>query len=229
MTQQNRFGPVNTRFLLKRVRLDWWLQTQSSFLIKRLIDLCLTIPAFILLMPLFAVIALAIKLCDGGPVLYWQRRIGVNGKVFPFPKFRSMIVNSQKVRQTLDAQNEHGAKSVTFKMKSDPRITSVGKFLRRASLDELPQLWCVLTGDMSLVGPRPPLPEEVACYTMAQRERLTVLPGLTCIWQVNGRSEVPFPQQVFMDIEYIRSRSLFLDLQLLGQTLPAVLKGRGAY
>jgi lipopolysaccharide/colanic/teichoic acid biosynthesis glycosyltransferase len=118
---------------------------------------------------------------------------------------------------------------VTFKMKRDPRITPVGRFIRRASLDELPQLWCVLRGEMSLVGPRPPLPAEVARYTLDDRERLAVTPGLTCIWQVNGRSEVPFPQQVQMDLDYIRRPGLWADVKLLLKTLPAVLRGRGAY
>ena len=214
---------------LAQTRFEWWARTQSLSLVKRSTDLVLTVPIFIILMPLFLLISLIIKFSDGGPALFWQRRIGLNGKQFSFPKFRSMCVNSEKVRHSLQSQNAHGATGVTFKMKGDPRITPFGRFLRRTSLDELPQLWCVIKGDMSLVGPRPALPGEVVRYSTVDRQRLTVQPGLTCIWQVSGRSEVPFPQQVLMDIEYIRTRSVLLDITLLGRTLPAVLRGRGAY
>ncbi|MFZ4626667.1 MAG: sugar transferase, partial [Rhodoferax sp.] len=118
---------------------------------------------------------------------------------------------------------------VTFKMKRDPRITPVGRLIRRTSIDELPQLWCILHGDMSVVGPRPPLVSEVARYTLTERERLSVVPGLTCIWQVSGRSDVPFPKQVLMDIDYIQQRSLGNDLKLIARTVPAVVRGKGAY
>jgi lipopolysaccharide/colanic/teichoic acid biosynthesis glycosyltransferase len=140
-----------------------------------------------------------------------------------------MCINAEAVRAALLAKNQHGSDGVTFKMKRDPRITPIGRLIRRTSIDELPQLWCVLRGDMSLVGPRPPLPSEVSRYTMLERQRLSVVPGLTCIWQVNGRSEVPFPQQVRMDIDYIQKRSMGADVKLLAKTLPAVIRGRGAY
>jgi lipopolysaccharide/colanic/teichoic acid biosynthesis glycosyltransferase len=211
------------------VRANWWLHIHTSAVFKRALDLCLTLPAMILLAPLLALVALAVKLSDGGPALFWQTRVGQNGKPFGFPKFRSMRVHSQALQTTLQQHNQHGSAGVTFKLKEDPRITVIGRFLRRTSIDELPQLWCVLSGDMSLVGPRPALPAEVARYKSFDRQRLTVKPGLTCIWQVNGRSEVPFPQQVRMDIEYIRTRSIVRDLRLIGETFPAVLKGRGAY
>lgn len=217
------------RFKAKYACLSWSLRTRSLYLFKRTLDLCVTIPALIVLAPLFGAVALMIKLNDRGPALFWQRRVGINGKEFLFPKFRSMSVNAEVVRKALEIQNEHGASGVTFKMKHDPRITAVGRFIRRTSIDELPQLWCVLKGEMSLVGPRPALPQEVSRYTIADRQRLTVVPGLTCIWQVNGRSEVPFPQQVLMDIEYIQKQSLVTDIKLLGETVPAVVKGRGAY
>lgn len=216
-------------FYLHSVRFNWWLHTHSLAVFKRMLDLCLTLPAIVLLAPLFAMVALAIKLNDKGPALFWQTRVGQHGKTFRFPKFRSMRVHSETLHTSLQQHNQHGSTGVTFKLKSDPRITKVGRFLRRTSIDELPQLWCVLSGQMSLVGPRPALPSEVARYTTADRQRLTVKPGLTCIWQVNGRSEVPFPQQVCMDIEYIRTRSIARDLRLIGETFPAVLKGRGAY
>ena len=209
-------------------RVFWWWQTRRFLLVKRALDLLLVAPAMVLLTPLFLFIAAAIKLEDGGPVLYWQRRVGLHGGVFAFPKFRSMRTDSDRVRQQIEHLNQHGG-SITFKMKNDPRITGVGRWLRRASLDELPQLWCVLRGDMSLVGPRPPMVSEVEKYSLADRRRLSVTPGLTCIWQVSGRSDIPFPKQAAMDVDYIRGRSLGLDMRLLLATVPAVLQGRGAY
>jgi lipopolysaccharide/colanic/teichoic acid biosynthesis glycosyltransferase len=140
-----------------------------------------------------------------------------------------MCVDAEAKRRVIEAANQHGADGVTFKMKRDPRITPVGRLIRRSSVDELPQLWCVVKGEMSLVGPRPPIPNEVARYTLADRARLTVTPGLTCIWQVSGRSEIPFPRQVEMDVRYIREQSLVNDLRLLLATIPALIRGRGAY
>lgn len=210
-------------------RWRWKVQQLSLRVAKRTLDLVVVTPALLALSPLFLLLALAIKLQDGGPVLFWQSRVGVGGREFPFPKFRSMCVNAEEVRKQLEAQNQHGQDGVTFKMKHDPRITRVGRFIRRFSLDELPQLWCVLRGDMTLVGPRPPLPKETERYSMMARHRLSVKPGLTCIWQVNGRSEIPFEQQVEMDIEYIQQRSVSTDIKLLAKTVPAVVKGRGAY
>jgi len=154
--------------------------------------------------------------------------VGKWGKEFSFPKFRTMQVGAEQQKNHLKAQSTHPG-DVTFKMKLDPRITFIGRFLRKSSLDELPQLWCVLKGDMSLVGPRPPLVEEVAKYTLAQRRRLDIAPGLTCIWQVSGRSELPFAQQVELDVAYIESQSLWLDIKLLLKTIPAILSGKGAY
>jgi len=207
----------------------WHVKSRSLRLAKRTVDLCLVIPAMVLLMPLFALVALAIKLQDGGPVFYWQSRVGQRGREFQFPKFRSMCMNADQVRAKIEAQNQHGSEGVTFKMKRDPRITTVGRFIRRFSIDELPQLWCVVRGEMTLVGPRPPLPSEVRQYSLRDRERLSVVPGLTCFWQVNGRSEIPFDQQVEMDIDYIHQRSLKTDLKVIAKTVPAVVRGRGAY
>jgi len=221
--------PFVNRLHARAARLSWWWGTRRFALLKRLLDLLLVLPAVLLLLPLFAVVALAIKLHDGGPVLFWQKRIGLNGKTFDFPKFRSMCQNAEAVRAALAQDNQHGSQGVTFKMKRDPRITPVGRLIRRTSIDELPQLWCILRGDMSVVGPRPPLVSEVARYTLTERERLSVVPGLTCIWQVSGRSEVPFPKQVLMDIDYIQRRSLGHDLKLIAQTVPAVVRGKGAY
>ena len=222
-------APFANRLRARRERLVWWWTTRRFALLKRGLDIALVLPALLLLTPLFTLVALAIKLHDRGPVLFWQERVGRHGKTFRFPKFRSMCVNAEAVRAALLAENQHGSQGVTFKMKRDPRITPIGRLIRRTSIDELPQLWCVLRGNMSLVGPRPPLPGEVERYSMLERERLSVTPGLTCIWQVSGRSEIPFPQQVLMDIDYIQRRSMGSDVKLLAQTLPAVIRGRGAY
>jgi lipopolysaccharide/colanic/teichoic acid biosynthesis glycosyltransferase len=206
---------------------------------KRLMDVIGASVITVLLSPLLAVVAACVKGTDGGPVLFWQRRVGLHGREFWFPKFRSMMVNADRLVRMLTSRNQHaqteavdGAakkKDVTFKMKDDPRITWIGRIIRKLSIDEMPQLWCVLKGDMSLVGPRPPLPAEVARYSPADRRRLGITPGLTCIWQVSGRGDVPFPQQVKMDVEYIEKQSLWLDFKLIVLTIPAVLRGKGAY
>lgn len=221
--------PFRQRWMSRRARLAWWFSTRKFPLLKRGLDLLLVVPALVLLAPLFALVALAIWAHDRGPVFFWQKRVGKNGVEFDFPKFRSMRVDAEAVRAALLASNQHGSEGVTFKMKRDPRITPIGRWIRRFSVDEAPQLWCVLKGEMSLVGPRPPLPSEVARYTMAERQRLAVTPGLTCIWQVSGRSEIPFPQQVQMDISYIREQTVSNDLKLIAKTVPAVVLGRGAY
>lgn len=194
---------------------------------KRILDVVGALAGLALLAPLMLLVAVAIKLESRGPVFFCQWRLGQGGVPFRFYKFRSMTVGAEHARCKLEHCNE--VSGPVFKMRQDPRTTRVGRFIRRASIDEMPQLWNVLRGDMSLVGPRPPLPDEVACYEPWQRERLAVRPGLTCIWQVSGRSDVPFEDWVRMDIEYIRTRSFWLDLKLLVLTLPAVLSGRGAY
>lgn len=216
-------------YALGRSRLAWRLRTGLPVAAKRALDILVSALALIALCPLFACVALLIWCEDRGPILYWQRRVGRHGREFRFPKFRSMVTDAEARLAHMAHLNQHGAAGVTFKNRRDPRITRIGALIRRTSIDELPQLWCVLIGDMTLVGPRPPLPREVARYTQADRMRLEVTPGLTCIWQVSGRSEIPFPQQVQMDIAYIRDRSIGLDLKLLCRTLPAVIRGRGAY
>lgn len=200
---------------------------QRGEVAKRALDIFVAGSILLLFSPLWLILAALIRL-DGGPVFYWQTRVGRYGQVFAFPKFRSMVTNADKLREALLANNDHGSAGVTFKLENDPRITRVGRFLRRSSLDEIPQLWCVLTGEMSLVGPRPALPAEVARYSVEQRRRLDAKPGLTCIWQVSGRSQIPFAGQVAMDLEYVRTRSFRGDLILLLKTVPAVLFGRGA-
>ena len=219
---------------LRRLRRDLlcraWLAVDGlRRFAKRAIDVTVSALALIALLPLFALVGLLIWLTDRGPVLHWQERVGLRGRVFRFPKFRSMVMNAEALVEQLSRQNQHGAAGVTFKMRADPRITWIGRVIRRTSIDELPQLWCVLVGDMSLVGPRPALPREVARYTLADRRRLEAVPGLTCHWQVQGRSEIPFPRQVELDVEYVEKGNLAVDVKLLGQTVPAVLTGRGAY
>ncbi len=214
------------RFIVKRIL--WILVVDGARLAKRLVDVLAALCGLLCLSPLFAAVAAAIKLTDRGPVLFWQTRVGQWGREFPFPKFRSMVVNAEKLKDQLQALNDH-ATGVTFKMKKDPRITWIGRIIRKLSIDELPQLWCVLNGQMSLVGPRPPVPREVAAYKLSDRRRLDAKPGLTCIWQVSGRSDIPFDRQVLLDVEYIESQSFWFDILLLLKTVPAVLLGRGAY
>jgi lipopolysaccharide/colanic/teichoic acid biosynthesis glycosyltransferase len=196
---------------------------------KRAIDLLGAAVLGVLAAPLLLVIAAVIKLQDGGPVLYWQTRVGRRGRCFAFPKLRSMVVNADAQQDALMHRNHHADDSITFKDRDDPRVTRVGRFLRRYSLDELPQLWCIVRGDMSLVGPRPPLPREVDRYSPRDLRRLEVAPGLTCLWQVEGRGDLPFAKQVELDIRYVDRQSLWLDFVLLLRTVPAVLRGKGAY
>lgn len=196
--------------------------------LKRCVDVTGSLLGLLLLSPLFIVVALLIKLEDGGGIIYRQVRVGKDGRHFQFYKFRSMYENADRVKASLVAENQ-SADGVIFKIKQDPRVTRIGRFIRRYSIDELPQLFNVLAGDMSLVGPRPPLPDEVAKYTLEDRKRLHVNPGITCIWQVSGRSDIPFKQQVQLDKEYIHSQSLRKDMWILLKTIPAVVFGKGAY
>jgi lipopolysaccharide/colanic/teichoic acid biosynthesis glycosyltransferase len=194
---------------------------------RRLVDVLGSAVLLLLLAPLFAVIALLVKLDSPGPVFFVQWRAGRGGRPFKFYKFRSMYIDADARKSELAEQNE--AVGPIFKIRQDPRITRVGRFIRKASIDEMPQLWNVLIGDMTLVGPRPPTLDEVAVYERWQRERLDITGGLTCIWQVSGRSEIGFEDWVRMDLEYKRSRSPILDVKLLWRTIGAVFTGRGAY
>ena len=194
---------------------------------KRVFDVVLSGLAVLFLAPLFLGIALAVKLESRGPVIFRQRRIGLNGREFWLYKFRSMCDGAEALQPALEAQNEM-AGGPAFKMRADPRITRVGHWLRRTSLDEFPQFWNVLKGEMSVVGPRPPIPSEVKQYARWQRRRLSVRPGLTCTWQVSGRSEVDFDRWMELDLHYIDHWSLWHDLSIVLRTIPAVLCGRGA-
>jgi len=200
---------INPSLLRKRrIKVALWETTVSlSYLLKRLLDITVSMAAIIVLFPIFILTAFAIRIEDPGPVFYTQIRVGKDGRHFRFYKFRSMIMNADKIKEQLAAQNESEA-GVIFKMKKDPRITRVGRIIRKFSIDELPQLLNVLKGDMSLVGPRPPIPKEVAEYTLEQRKRLHVIPGITCLWQVSGRSDIPFTDQVRLDLQYIQSAGI---------------------
>lgn len=221
-------GTVRLHMKYLRKKYAWLIVVGGAKVLKRTIDILASFILFLFLWPLFLVVAILIKCTDGGPVLFWQTRVGQYGREFPFPKFRSMVVNADALKDSLLDQSDHG-NSVTFKMKRDPRVTWIGRIIRKLSIDELPQLWCVLKGDMSLVGPRPPVPREVVGYSLADRRRLDTIPGLTCIWQVSGRGDIAFDEQVQLDVQYIESQSVWLDIKLLLQTVPAVLLGKGAY
>jgi lipopolysaccharide/colanic/teichoic acid biosynthesis glycosyltransferase len=221
-------GGWTNRLRFWRKKYAWILVVGGVTYSKRLLDILGSAMLLLGCFPLFLVVAALIKWTDSGPIFFWQTRVGQWGREFPFPKFRSMVVNAEQLKQDLMSYS-NDADSVRFKMKRDPRITWIGRIIRKLSIDEMPQLWCVLKGDMALVGPRPPIPQEVAHYTLADRRRLDVLPGLTCIWQVSGRSDIPFVQQVQLDVQYIESQGFWLDLKLLLKTIPAVLLGKGAY
>jgi exopolysaccharide biosynthesis polyprenyl glycosylphosphotransferase len=198
----------------------------AALAVKRAIDVAASATALLLLSPVLLLAALAVRLNSPGPAIFRQKRAGMNGRVFTLYKFRTMVQNAEALKAALEARNEMDGP--VFKIKEDPRITAVGRVLRKTSIDELPQLWNVLRGDMSLVGPRPPLPSEVEKYERWQRRRLSMRPGITCIWQVSGRNNVDFRRWMEMDLEYIDEWSLGLDFKLLLKTIPAVLFSRGA-
>jgi lipopolysaccharide/colanic/teichoic acid biosynthesis glycosyltransferase len=191
---------------------------------KRIVDFVGALILLAGLAPLLLVLAAAIKLQDRGPILFWQTRVGRRGRCFACPKFRSMVVNADAQIDILANRNHHANGSITFKDRADPRITSVGRFIRKYSLDELPHLWSVLVGDMSLVGPQAPLPREVDRYTPRDLRRLEVAPGLTCLWQVLGRGDIPFDERVELDLQYVDNQSVWLDLVLLLRVPLVVLK-----
>lgn len=216
---------ASTYFIVKKY--SWLIVIGSTYFFKRLLDICVSLVLLISLSPLFLITALAIKIENPGSAFYSQTRVGKWGKLFTMYKFRSMVVGADKMKDELLDQDESGG--VIFKIKRDPRITEVGRIIRKLSIDELPQMWNVLKRDMSLVGPRPPVPKEVAEYEYPDRRRLDVIPGITCIWQVSGRSEIDFKGQVNLDVQYIESLSFWTDIKILFKTIPAVLLGKGAY
>lgn len=193
---------------------------------KRLFDIAVSFSALVLGMPVFAALAIAVKLSSKGPVFFGQRRSGLNGREFTMWKFRSMVVDAEQRLDALKSLNE--VDGPVFKMANDPRVTRIGRFIRKTSLDELPQFWNVLVGEMSIVGPRPPIPGEVRHYARWQRRRLSVKPGITCLWQISGRSDIDFEKWMRLDLDYIDRWSFALDVRIFLQTIPAVLIGRGA-
>lgn len=196
--------------------------------LKRSVDIGCSLVGLLLLSPVFVLIGLLIKLEDPrGTVFFYQTRVGKDGKPFRMYKFRSMVSNAEEKLKELMAQNE--VQGAMFKMKNDPRVTRVGRFIRKTSIDELPQLVNVLLGDMSLVGPRPPLPREVAEYTPYDRQRLDVTPGCTGLWQVSGRSSLSFEQMVELDLRYVRERSLGMDFRILLRTVKVLAGSKDAF
>lgn len=209
-------------------RLAWRTVMRGRNSSKRAFDIAASATLLLILSPLYLLIAAMIKLEDRGPALFVQRRVGKHGIPFNMYKFRSMCLDAEdRLREVMD-QNQH-KQGITFKFKDDPRITRAGRWLRKFSFDELPQIYNVLRGDMSLVGPRPSLPREVELYTPGDRRRLQVTPGITCLWQISGRANIDFSGQVALDVEYIEHQNLWGDVKILAQTVPAVLAGTGAY
>lgn len=234
LSAQTRLGRWRIQFTLMLKRWAWICIVNGGWFIKRVLDVLIAVVALAIGSPIFLLIAILVKL-DGGPIFFRQTRIGHMGREFGMLKFRSMCVNAEAKLAALLAQNEK-AQGITFKMKNDPRVTLVGRFIRKASIDELPQLINVLTGDMSIVGPRPPLPREVALYSVEDRRRLLAMPGITCLWQVgerNGgtfeigdRNSIDFDEQVQLDVRYIEKQSAINDLWIMLKTLPAMLLGK---
>ncbi|WP_195952669.1 sugar transferase [Clostridium saudiense] len=193
---------------------------------KRAIDIIGAGSGLLLLSPVIAIVACAVKFTSKGTVFFSQKRVGKNGELFDMYKFRSMVVNAEELKEKLAHQNEMSGPM--FKMKDDPRVTKVGKFIRKTSLDELPQLWNVLKGDMSLVGPRPSLPKEVAQFEKWMYKRLSVKPGLTCFWQVSGRNNIDFEDWMKLDIKYVDERNIWIDIKLIFKTVLVLFGDKNA-
>jgi len=227
------FGLKTTRWRAEEFDGDQYITTYTGSnelwprTIKRMLDVTMATSSLLLLSPVLIAAAIAIKLSSPGPIFFLQERIGVNKRRFKIFKFRTMVPNAEKLMAVLEKENE--AQGPVFKIKNDPRITPIGKFLRRSSIDELPQLLNVLIGDMSLVGPRPlPVRDYEGFNEDWQRRRFSVKPGITCLWQVNGRSTISFDQWMLLDLQYMDEWSLWLDFKILAKTVPAVFKGAGA-
>ena len=218
------------QLMIMKLRLTIWLrhtQIQLAPFMKRGLDLTIVLFASLAMLPLVIVTAIAVKLDSPGPIFFGQTRVGLRGKHFTCYKFRSMSTDAEERKAELMAQNE--ADGPVFKIQNDPRVTRVGAIIRQLSIDELPQLLNVLKGDMSLVGPRPPLPQEVQEYTLHQLRRLDAVPGLTGLQQISGRSNLDFERWVRLDLQYIEEQSLWRDIEILFKTIPTVLLRRGAY
>lgn len=208
------------------------LAASADNAIKRMCDFFAALIGIILLTPLWIIVALMVRLSDGGPAFFTQERVGLNGTTFTMYKFRTMRVDAEELKASLTEANEadsSAGNSIMFKMANDPRVTRIGAFLRKTSIDELPQLFNVLRGDMSLVGPRPPLPNEVAQYESRVMGKFAVRPGITGLWQISGRSNLSWDETVHLDLSYAQHRSLTLDAWIMLQTVPALLRLEGAY
>jgi lipopolysaccharide/colanic/teichoic acid biosynthesis glycosyltransferase len=218
------------RAMLRRVAMRAKLvASELGPKVRRTFDVVLSALALAALTPLFIAVAIAIKIQDRGPILFKQERIGRGGKRFTLFKFRTMVHGADAMKTALAAANPEAMSGVRFKLTNDPRVTRVGRILRRFSIDEMPQIYNVLRGDMTLVGPRPPVWREVALYSPKALRRLEVTPGLTCLWQIGGRSDLTFEQQVDLDLEYIDKVQPAEEVAIVVKTIPAVLSGRGAY
>ena len=224
---ERRFKRTRTLQRMRLRLLAWVIRTKIRTNLKRVLDVIIASIGVIFLSPVFFLISIAIKLDSPGPVIFKQDRIGKWGKPFACYKFRSMYVDAEERKAELMKENE--ADEVVFKMKHDPRVTRIGRFIRKASIDELPQLFNVIKGEMSLVGPRPPVPIEVVQYEFETMFRLDAVPGITGLQQVSGRSDLSFKRWVELDLQYIAEQSLLKDIEILLKTIPAVLSGKGAY
>lgn len=215
----------NTNVTYKKVETN----TNKLYLFsKRLVDISGALFGIILLSPVFLFVAIIIKMEDSnGPVFFKQIRLGKDGRKFHMYKFRSMVSNAEELKDSLMGLNE--AKGPVFKIKDDPRVTKIGKFIRKTSIDELPQLFNVISGSMSLVGPRPPLPDEVAQYSSYERQRLNVTPGLTCYWQISGRSNIGFDEWIELDLRYINERNMIVDIKMILKTIFVLFGSKDAY
>ena len=194
---------------------------------KRIIDIIGAGLGLILLSPIIAIVACAVKVTSKGPIFFSQKRVGKNGELFEMYKFRSMVVNAEELKGNLEDQNEMSGPM--FKIKDDPRVTKVGKFIRKTSIDELPQLWNILKGDMSLVGPRPSLPKEVEQFDNWMFKRLSVRPGLTCYWQVSGRNNIDFEDWMKLDVKYVEERNIWIDIKLIFKTIFVLFGDKNAH
>lgn len=206
------------------------VESKGSFslyeICKRVMDILGAGCGLVLLSPVIIIVAILVKVSSKGPVFFSQKRVGKNGKIFYMYKFRSMVVNAEELKEKLAAQNEMSGPM--FKMKDDPRVTKIGKFIRKTSLDELPQLWNVIKGDMSLVGPRPSLPKEVAQFEGWMYKRLSVKPGLTCYWQVSGRNNIDFEDWMKLDCKYVDERNIWIDIKLIFKTVGVLFGDKNA-
>jgi len=221
------FNSVRTAQRMRLQLITWVIRNKIAQNVKRLFDLIIATIMFIFASPFMLLVAIAIKLDSPGPVIFRQKRVGKNAQPFFCYKFRSMCVDAEARKAMLVNLNE--SDEVVFKMKNDPRVTRVGRFIRKFSLDELPQLANVIKGDMSLVGPRPPIPDEVEYYQFDYLRRLSVTPGITGLQQVSGRSNLEFKRWIELDLQYISERSILKDIEILLKTIPTVLFSRGAY